>query len=134
MQCNVMRCDVIFMWLANLRGIYQTWQQTYQTLFRHYSCESACQCHCLPATSGRCHLGYLTLPVSVNKSFLLRVPLPCIQAATTFLQPLVWCSKSLFAHAPSSPEESFSIHTHTHPRTHARTHTHTHTHRYYEKI
>ena len=34
------------------------------------------------------------IPVSVNKTLLLRKPLPCSPAAETALQALIWCSES----------------------------------------
>ena len=48
-----------------------------------------------------------TLPVSVEKTFLSREPLPCNPAAETALQPLIWCSERESSHVSSSPEECF---------------------------
>ena len=40
-------------------------------------------------------------PVSMNKTLLLREPLPSNPAADTAIPPLIWCSSSLQANTPS---------------------------------
>ena len=42
-----------------------------------------------------------------EKTLLLDEPWPCNPEAETALQPLIWCSESLFSHVPSSLEELF---------------------------
>ena len=47
------------------------------------------------------------MPVSVNKTLLLREPLPCNPAAETAIQPLIWCSESQHSNVYSFREECF---------------------------
>ena len=42
-----------------------------------------------------------------GKTLLLGEPLPCNPAAETALEPLIWCSESLFPYKSSSPEVLF---------------------------
>ena len=45
--------------------------------------------------------------VSAKQTILLCKPLPCIPAAETAIQLLIWCSESPSSHMSSSPEECF---------------------------
>ena len=47
------------------------------------------------------------LPVSVRKTLLLRKPSLCSPTAETALEPLIWCSESLYSQGSSSPEGCF---------------------------
>ena len=52
--------------------------------------------------------GYVWIPVSVNKTFIVCELLPCNAAAETALHPLIWCHESLSCHMPSSKETVLS--------------------------
>ena len=61
-----------------------------------------------------CTRAPLWQPVTANtdagvceNTSLLRGPLPCNPAAETALQPMIWCSESLFSHLSASPEYCF---------------------------
>ena len=48
---------------------------------------------------GSSSLTLAAMPVSVNKTSLLREPLPCNLATETALRPLIWCSDGCSSHA-----------------------------------